>query len=66
MAALPGGIEVSVDISKKVNPPAARLSGSQVLIATEDLIILFLELFTLSSNLLITFEVLSQNPIKYF
>lgn len=56
IAALSGGIEVSVDISKKVEPPTARLSGIQVLIAAEDLITLFLVLFTLSSNLLITFE----------
>jgi hypothetical protein len=44
--ALSRGIEVSIDITKNVIAPAARLSGSQVLIADEDLITPFLMLFS--------------------
>jgi|GEM_PF-5918063 len=42
IAALSGGIEVSVDIRKKVKPPTSRLSGNQVFKAAEDLINCFL------------------------
>jgi hypothetical protein len=47
-----------MDIIKKVITPAARLSGSQVFIADEDRITLYLVLFSSVPNLLIA----TQSP----
>jgi hypothetical protein len=48
--ALSRGIEVKIDIIKKVIALATRLRGNQVFIADEDLITLYLVLFMTQSQ----------------